>query len=108
MNRFWPFLSARIDALSLRERAILFATLLVCSMLLADVLLLSPVQDMNRQLAQRLTAQTAELQKLQEELKNSGNETGPGKLAREELAQIKARLVAVNQEIKSVPASEME
>jgi len=108
MNRFWPFLSARIDALSLRERAILFATLLVCSILLADVLWLSPVQDMHRQLAQRLTAQNAELQKLQEEFKNSGDETGPGKLAREELAQIKARLAAVNEEIKNVPASALD
>jgi MSHA biogenesis protein MshJ len=108
MKRMWSILAARIDALSLRERAILFATLLVCSMLLADVLWLAPVQELHRQLTQRLTAQSAELQRLQEELKSSGGETGPGKLTREELVQIKARLEEVNKQIKKVPSSALD
>jgi MSHA biogenesis protein MshJ len=108
MKRLWTSLAARIDALSLRERAILFATLLVLSMMLADVLWLSPVQDLHRQLAQRLAAQNTEMHRLQEELKNSAGETGPGKLAREELAQIKARLEEVNQQIRTVPASALD
>ena len=108
MKQFWTILSARIDALSLRERAILFATLLVCSMLLTDLLWLAPVQDLHRQLTLRLTAQNAELQKLQEELKNSGGESGPGKLTREELVQIKARLEELNKQIKKVPSSALD
>ena len=108
MKQFWTIMSARIDALSLRERAILFATLLVCSMLLTDVLWLSPVQDLHRQLTSRLTAQSAELQKLQEELKSSGGETGPGKLTRDELVQIKVRLDEVNQQIRKVPSSALD
>ena len=108
MKQFWAILSVRIDALSLRERAILFATLIVSCMLLADVLWLAPVQDMSRQLTLRLTAQSAELQRLRDELKSSGGATGPGKLTREELVQIKARLEEVNQQIKKVPSSALD
>ena len=108
MKRWWQTLSARIDALSLRERGFLFATLLVCSMLLADTLWLSPVQTLHKQITQKFAAQNADLQRLRDELKNSSGETGPGKVMREELVQTKARLVAVNQEISQVPASALD
>jgi MSHA biogenesis protein MshJ len=108
MKRWWRTLSGRIDALSLRERAFLFGTLLVCSLLLADVLWLSPVQTLHRQLTQKFAAQNAELQRLSDELKNSSGETGPGKLMHDELVQIKARLEVVNQEISQVPSSSLD
>jgi len=108
MKRWWKTLSARIDALSLRERGFLFATLLVCCMLLADTLWLSPVQTLHQQITQKFAAQNADLQRLRDELKNSSGETGPGKLMREELVQVKARLEAVNQEISQVPASALD
>jgi MSHA biogenesis protein MshJ len=105
MRRWWQILSTRVDALSLRERVFLFATLLVCSMVLVDVLWLSPTQTLYRQLTQRFAAQNSELQRLQEELKRESGDSGPGKLMRDELAQVKARLAEVNQEIGKVPAS---
>jgi MSHA biogenesis protein MshJ len=108
MKRWWQILSARVDALSLRERVFLFATLLVCSMVLADVLWLSPTQTLYRQLTQRFAAQNSELQRLQEELKRESGETGPGKSMRDELVQVKARLSEVNQEISKVPASALD
>ena len=108
MKRWWQILSGRIDALSLRERGFLFATMLVCCMLLADALWLSPVQTLHKQITQKFTAQDGELQRLRDELKSSSGETGPGKLMREELAQIKARLEVVNQEISQVPSSALD
>lgn len=108
MKRWWKTLSGRIDALSLRERGFLFATMLVCCLLLADVLWLSPVQTLHQQITQKFTAQDAELQRLRDELKSSSGETGPGKLMRDELVQIKARLEVVNQEISQVPASALD
>jgi MSHA biogenesis protein MshJ len=108
MKRWWKTLSARIDALSLRERGFLFVTLLVCCLLLADVLWLSPVQTLHRQITQKFTAQNAELQRLHDQLKSSSSETGPGRVMREELVQIKARLEAVNQEISQVPSSALD
>lgn len=105
MKRWWGKQAARIDALSLRERVFLFLSVMACCMVLADVLWLSPAQTRHRLITQRFTAQDAELQTLREALKQSDGETGPGKLMREELAQVKASLEAVNRDISAVPSS---
>jgi MSHA biogenesis protein MshJ len=108
MKRWWKTLSVRIDALSLRERGFLFTALLVCCMLLADVLWLSPAQTLHQQITNRFAAQNAELQRLRDELKSSSSETGPGRVLREELVQIKVSLEAVNQEISQLPSSALD
>jgi MSHA biogenesis protein MshJ len=108
MKRWWSVLAARIDALSLRERVFLFATLLVLCMLLADVLWLAPVQAVHTQLSQRLTAQAVELQRLREELRTTSGETGPGRQMREELARLRARTHVVNQEIEALPRADAD
>lgn len=105
MKRWWNKLAMRIDALSLRERGILFVSLLAVSLFAADALWLSPVQALHRQLTQQFSAQNAELQRLQDELKSSGGEGGPGKQMRDELAQAKERLETVNKEIARLPAA---
>ncbi|MDP3700943.1 MAG: hypothetical protein Q8R72_08575 [Hylemonella sp.] len=103
MKRWWTVIAARIDALSLRERAILFAMVLVLSMLLANVIWLAPVQAAHDQITRRFAAQDAELQTLREELKNTSGETGPARLMREELAQVRDLLAQVNQDIAAAP-----
>ena len=103
MKRWWTPLAARIDALSLRERVFLFLTLIVLVMLLANVLWLAPAQALHQQVTQRFAAQDAELQRLRDELKSSGGETGPGQQVREELRQVNERLAAVNEEIAQMP-----
>lgn len=108
MKRWWLKLSARIDALSLRERSILFASVLLSGLLLADVLWLAPAQTLHRQLTQQFATQNAQLLRLQDQLKNSSGETGPGKLMRDDLVQIKSQLSEINQEIASLPASALD
>lgn len=103
MKRWWNTLSARIDALSLRERVFLFAALLAVSLVLADVLWLSPQQTVHQQLTQRVKTQQAELERLRDELQRSGAETGSGKQMRDELGQIRERLVTVNEAIARTP-----
>lgn len=103
MKAWWTKLAARIDALSLRERVFLFLTLIVLSMLLANVLWLAPAQALHQQITQRFAAQDTELQRLRDELKNSSGEAGPGQQVRGELAQVRERLAAVNQEIAQMP-----
>lgn len=103
LKRYWTVLAARIDALSLRERAVLFGTSLVLCLLLIDVLWLAPVQARHQQATQRSVAQDAELQRLREEFKATDGETGPGRRMREELAQLRERIAAVNQEIAATP-----
>lgn len=108
MKRWWTVIAARIDALSLRERAILFAMVLVLSMLLANVLWLAPVQAAHDQITRRFAAQDAELQSLREELKNTSGETGPARLMREDLAQVRDLLAQVNQEIAAAPRADAD
>lgn len=103
LKRYWTILAARIDALSLRERAVLFGTALVLCLLLIDVLWLAPVQARHQQVTQRFAAQDAELQRLREELKATDGETGPGRRMREELAQLRERIAALDREIAATP-----
>lgn len=98
----------RIDALSLRERVFLFICLIAISMVLADVLWLSPVQTTHKRITQRFAAQNGELLRLQEELKASSAETGPGRKMREELVQLRERQAAVNEQIAQMPLSEID
>ena len=108
MKRWWTVLSARVDALSLRERVFLFVTLLIVCMLLVDLLWLAPVQAAHRQVAQHFAAQGPELQRLRDELGRTSGETGQGRLMREELARVRARLGAVDEAIAALPKSDAQ
>ena len=103
MKAWWTKLAARIDALSLRERAFLFGTLIILSMLLAEALWLGPTQALHRQLTQRVAAQAGEVQRLQQELDGMGSQSGPGQQVRDELNQVRERLELVNREIAQLP-----
>ncbi|MBX9870748.1 MAG: hypothetical protein K2X75_02025 [Burkholderiaceae bacterium] len=108
MKAWWTRLAARIDALSLRERVFLFATLIILSMLLAEALWLGPTQALHQQLTQRVAAQAGEVQRLQQELDGMGAQTGPGQQVRDELAQVRERLELVNREIAQLPQGQAD
>lgn len=108
MKTWWTKLAARIDALSLRERAFLFGTLIILSMLLAEALWLGPTQALHRQLTQRVAAQADEVQRLQLELDGMGSQSGPGQQVRDELAQVRERLELVNREIAQLPQGQAD
>lgn len=108
MKAWWTKLAARIDALSLRERAFLFGTLIILSMLLAEALWLGPTQDLHRQLTQRVAAQAGEVQRLQQELDGMGSQSGPGQQVRDELSQVRERLELVNREIAQLPQGQAD
>jgi len=103
MKRWWAVLAERVDALSLRERVFLFATWLVLAVLLADVLWLGPAQQRYAQWKQQLAQQETELNRLREELRTGGAETGPGRRMREELARIDERLAEIERQIAALP-----
>ena len=108
MKAWWTRLAARIDAMSLRERAFLFFALIVLTLILADTLWLSPVQTLHKQITQRVATQSTELQRLQQELQNSGGPSGPAQQVRDELAQTRARLSEVNEEIAKLPQTQTD
>ncbi|WP_138513503.1 hypothetical protein [Rhodoferax bucti] len=68
MKAWWLVQSARINALSLRERVFLFVSLLVVVLAIADVLWLTPAQAAYKLAQQRFTTQSAEVRRLRAEL----------------------------------------
>jgi len=68
VKAWWTAQSARINALSLRERVFLFVSLLVVVLAIADVLWLTPAQAAYKLAQQRFTTQSAEVQRLRAEL----------------------------------------
>lgn len=105
MIKSWTRLAARIDALSLRERAFLFLSLVAVCIALVDTLWVSPAQLAYRQVSQTFARQNAELQRLREDLKANASRPDAARDARAELDQLKASIAAANQEIAAVAGS---
>jgi MSHA biogenesis protein MshJ len=99
---WWGVQSARINALSLRERVFLFLSVIACCLALADVLWMSPAQLAHKQLKQRFDKQSADLQRARDELKTIAKPANRGSSVSDETAVIQARLDEVNQSIKNV------
>lgn len=98
--------SARINALSLRERVLLFLSVMAACMALVDVLWLEPALAAHKQLTQRFEKQSAELQRLREALRSVSKPVDTNKTVRAEMADVKSHLDAVNQTIKdAVPTA---
>lgn len=102
MKRWWKVQSARIDALTLRERAMMFVVALACCLALADFLWLAPAQSRNNQVQASVKKQSAELQVLREQLR-AGLSSAPGaqtgQVVQTELTLMQSRLANVNREI---------
>lgn len=105
MKAWWKLQSARIDALTLRERVFLFVSILAAFIAMADVVWLSPAQAAHTQLKQRFAKQGLELERLREETKAEALKPSPARLAREESARIRTETDNINQQINQVSAS---
>lgn len=88
----WERQSRRIDALSLRERAILFACLVAVLAAAFESLVLAPNAERLRQREQAQARQVAELTQLREQFVAASGDTG------EAPAPLRARLDAARQE----------
>jgi len=102
MNAMWKVLAGRIDALSLRERALLFWSVLICGLVLGDQFLLEPVQRRQQQLALNVKQQSAELLVLSTQLGTSKTEpvaVNAPQTVRAEMAALQRRIDAVEREI---------
>lgn len=102
---WWALQAARIDAISLRERILLFITVLACIGAVANWAWLSPAQDARHQLLGRLERQKMELQKARADLAAIAKPVATGETARAELADVQARLVAVRQTVAQLSPS---
>lgn len=102
----WQQLLERMDALSLRERVFLCLSVLVCVLAVADFVWFTPAQTAHKQLVQRFASQSAELERLRNELRLAGVPSDLGRTAREELQLDKQRLQELNAEIAAVAPSD--
>lgn len=98
----WDVQAARINALSLRERMILFFLVVAISLVLVDEFWLSPAQLSHQQLTQRFDKQSAELQRARDELMLVGPSVDVNQALRDEIAAARISLDAVRQVITSV------
>ncbi|MBC7701680.1 hypothetical protein [Aquabacterium sp.] len=74
----WVHYAAKINALSLRERAILFGSTMLVVGALADTLVLSPARTEQQQIKTKLTKLSAELTVLRAQVASSGGQAGGG------------------------------
>jgi MSHA biogenesis protein MshJ len=105
MRAFWSHQAKRINALTLRERAIMFVSLAVALAALADALVLSPQGAEQKALATKMRQQTAELESLRAQLlavtAQPGADTPLGRLQR-----LRAERQAVDEQIRQHAGAE--
>ena len=105
MKQWWFQQSARIDALSLRERAFVFLSVIACCLALSDVLWLSPAMGAYQLQTQQYAAQTVELQRLRTELQNAPAPVDVNLPLRTEVAALQQKLADLQNSIATVAGS---
>ena len=93
-------LFAKVDALSLRERVIVFVTLVACFGAFVNYVWLEPALELGKKLQQQSVTQTTELQRLRGEVQTASVAVDPSQPVREDLAQMQARTDEVNAELR--------
>jgi MSHA biogenesis protein MshJ len=91
MKAWWSRLATRIDALSARERAFIFVSLLAGFMALADTLWISPVNLAHQRLSQQVAAQTQEVDRLRAQLAATPTPVDANQVLRTEIAALQTQ-----------------
>lgn len=99
MKAWWTRQAARIDALSARERAFIFVSLLASVMALADVLWIEPANQAHQRLAQQVAAQTQEVDRLRAQLAATPAPVDANQVLRTEIAALQTQRDAGQQAI---------
>ena len=99
MKAQWNKIAARINALSERERVILFLSIVVSLLAIGDSLWFTPALRVQKELAQKFGAQAAELDTLRVELVQNGHTVNPNQQARDELAALQKQLDQAGEDI---------
>lgn len=105
MKAWWIAQSARINALSLRERLFVFISLLLVVLALADFIWLTPAQQAMKKVQQQFVAQSSEVNRLRGELALVSMPVDLNADVRAELAQSQATLDSLQREIQALAPS---
>ncbi|MDD5031256.1 MAG: hypothetical protein PHH58_17470, partial [Rhodoferax sp.] len=99
MKQQWVAMVQRLDALSARERLILFAAVLAGVAAALDTLWLAPAQQSYQQLTVRLDKQNTELSALRDALRANPGTDDVTRGVREQLVQTRGQIAQVDQQI---------
>jgi len=102
---WWVPQAERIDAISLRERIMVFCTVAACLGGLANWAWLSPAQGENQQLVRQLAQQTTDLKKARDDLATVARPVATDETVSTDLAEVKARLVTAHQTLAELSLS---
>jgi MSHA biogenesis protein MshJ len=102
MIKSWKVLSTRIDALSLRERAFLFLSLIGVCVALVDLLSFAPARTAYQQAQQRFSQENLELKRLRDELQAKVVQPDAARAASDEIKQLNVSIAAANREISAL------
>ena len=93
--------AAKVDALSLRERGILFFASIAVLLALADAVILAPAQSQFKTVQQRFTTQSAEIARLRTELQAAGKPVDQNQAVQDSIAGVEQDIAGVNHEIQA-------
>ncbi|HYD96057.1 MAG TPA: MSHA biogenesis protein MshJ [Noviherbaspirillum sp.] len=107
MKQHWQKLVLRIDALSLRERAIIFAMAALVLVMLVNSALLDPQFKKQNQLSQRIKQEQSQIAGIQAEIqqKVKSHEVDPDMADRERLRQLQAQAEQLNSALQDMQKS---
>ena len=93
--------AAKVDALSLRERGILFFASIAVLLALADAVILAPAQSHFKTVQQRFATQNAEIARLRTELQVAGKPVDQNQAVRDSIAGVEQDIAGVNHDIEA-------
>ncbi len=102
MKPYWQKLSTRIDAMSLRERVLIFLMAAVILLVLLNLLLLDPQFTRQKQLSQRITGEQAQIAAIQAEIQQKvrAQASDPDVVPRQQLEQARRRAAQLRGELQ--------
>jgi len=103
MKQYWEILSAKIDAMSTRERVLVFVTIVILALSLINTLLLEPQFARQKSLRNQLEQQQQQMNDVQSQIANLLQENSPNSNSpqRTQLNQYKQEIAEGNAFLKS-------
>lgn len=98
MKAYWQRLAQKTDALTLRERSIIFATAALLLIMLVNEVLLSPQLAKQKQLSRQLQQEQAQIATIQADIQQQvgAQESGPQNAAQARLEKLKLQSAQMN------------
>jgi MSHA biogenesis protein MshJ len=101
MKRYWQPIAARIDEMTLRQRAMLFATISLVVVVLAHILLIEPILVRQKSLIDRVNRDQSQLAAVRAQLQGvlKDQDAGAKDPEQEVLAKLEARMAAAEKSL---------